>query len=446
MDVIVVGAGKVGFTVSEVLAPHNNVMVIENDDKVAEKIKNMLDVMVYNDDGINPRVIKDAISRHGAEVVIATTANDENNLFICMMAKRYNPEIKTIARIKNHDFMDIDEVNGVDQIFSPEALIGDQIATLATLHNAVEYEPLDAMKMGLATFLVSSGHTEIIGKVVIGLDLPDETYVVAIYRGNDIILDSETTELHVGDRICVLGTEQGISDFNRMMGILRETNEIVILGATITGIHTAMKLQSKKHYVKIIEPDSSTCKKLARQFSNTSIINGNPVDPHMLKMEAVGRADVLIALNSTDEKNILASLMGKKMGAGKIISEYSMPEYEDIFGFTGIDSIIGYHKVVANEITKTLVSDEDAILKMKYDGELFFSINVKENSDITGERVGDVKLPPGCRTVCIIRGDEKVFPRIDTQYLPNDKVLMFTYNAKLSKLEKMFRTELHYDL
>ena len=447
MNIIIVGAGKVGYTVAEVLSARNDVMIIESDVAIAERMKTLLNVSVFNENGSNPKVLSEAITRHQADVVISTTHLDGVNLYICMLAKQLKPTIRTVARIIDPDY-DLNaqsrEVTGIDQIFSPELLCANTIASMAMLENAVEYESIESLEMGLATFLVTAEHTEIIGKVVMGLDLPPDTTVVAIYRGSDVILENETVELHEGDKICVLGSTAGISAFNQMMGVAREATEFVVLGASVTGIHTARILEDKSRYVKLIEPDPEVCKKLARQFSNVIIVNGNVVDPHLLKMENVGRSDVLIALGSTDETNLLACLMGNKLGAKKIISMYSMNEYEDIFDFTGIPSTIGYHRVVANEITKTLVSDEESILQMKYPGELFFSIIVNDKTEAANQRVGDVRLPPGCRVACIVRGKDKIYPRMDTEYLPGDKLLMFTYNAKMSKLEKLFKTQINY--
>ena len=448
MNIIIVGAGQVGYTVAEVLAPKNDVMVVEYDDDAASRANSMLNVSLFKGNGTNPKTLEEAITRHRAEVIIATTSTDESNLFICIMAKRFNPDIKTVARITDPDYLfkTTDKVaEGIDHIFSPELLTGNLISTLATLENAVEYESIESMNMGLATFLVSKEHTDIIGKVVIGLDLPKDVTVVAIYRGDDVILEAETTELHEGDRICVLGSHDGIHEFNRSMGIIREANEIFILGATTAGIHTARLLQQKKRYIKLVEPDHELCSKLTKQFSMT-IIKGNFIDPHTLNMENVGRADVVIALGKTDEVNLLACLMCRKLGSKKIISRYSVNEYEDIFDFTGIQSTIGYHRVVANEIIKTLVSDEDAILKMKHEGELFFSLNVNEQSDVCDERLGDIPLPPGCRVACIIREGKQIYPRMDTEYRNGDKVLMYTYNAKIQKLEKMFKTRINHNL
>ena len=447
MNIIIVGAGKVGYKVAEVLSARNDVMIIENDPSIAERLKSLLNVSVFNENGSNPKVLGEAISRHQADVIISTTHLDGVNLYICMLAKQLKPSIRTIARIIDPDYdlnSQSSDMTGIDHIFSPELLCANTIASMAVLENAVEFESIESLDMGLATFLVTAEHTNIIGKVVMGLDMPPDTTAVAIYRGDDVIMENETVELHEGDRICVLGSKKGIEAFNEMMGVAREATEFVVLGASVTGIHTARFLESKNRYVKLIESDPEVCRKLARQFSNVIIVNGNVVDPHLLKMENIGRSDVLIALGATDETNLLACLMGNKLGARKIISMYSMNEYEDIFDFTGIPSTIGYHRVVANEITKTLVSDEESILQMKYPGELFFSIIVNDKSEAANQRVGDVRLPPGCRVACIVRGEEKIYPRMDTLYMPGDKLLMFTYNVKMNRLEKLFRTQINY--
>ncbi len=409
MNIIIVGAGKVGLSVASVLSREHDVLVIENDPHISDRVKAIYNVSVFNENGSNPAVLNESIHRHQAEVVIATTRQDDVNLFICMMAKQFGRsvgmDIITIARVIDPDYSMYNDIrmNGVDHIFSPELLTADILTTIATLENAVDYEDVAENDMGIATFQVTRDNSEIIGKVVIGLDTPPECSVVAIYRGDEVILDNEIMEIHEGDKLCVLGTAKGISDFNAMMGIARQASEFVVLGATVTGLHTARLLESKRRYVKIVEPDTQLCMKIARQYSNMIVVNGSPVDPHLLKMENVGRSDVLFALAQSDESNLLACLMGKKLGAKKIVSSYSFNDYEDIFEFTGIQTAVGYHHVVTNEISKTLAKNNNPLIRLKHEGEFFFGIRVSPHSAVANQRVGDVRLPAGCRIACIVR-------------------------------------------
>ncbi|NLL95075.1 MAG: Trk system potassium transporter TrkA [Thermoplasmatales archaeon] len=440
MNIIVVGAGRVGYTVAEVLSSSHDIMMVERDAAKAEVVKNQLNISVLHDDGANPKVLRNAISRHKADTVIATTAADDENLFICMMCKRIDPGIKTIARVRNPDYYietSADGKEGVDQLIKPELTSADKIATLALLENAIDYESIESLNLSIAIFEVTKHNPGVENRVPLTLDIPANTGIVAIYRGDQVITDVETTELHLGDRIFVLGDYGGLEAFNEMMGVRRRAKEFVILGGGITGAHVAGILESKKRYVKLIEPDPERCKKLVRDFSSVIVVNGDIVDPHLLKNENIGRADAVIALSHKDETNLLACHMAIKLGSPKIIARYSLMDYEDIFEFTGIRTVIGYHRVVANEITKTMVSDEESVLRMKNPEEVFFTSDVGMRSKLLGARLGDVGLPPGVRIACIVRDGSPVFPKLDTQFLDGDKLLVYAHGANMAKLGKI---------
>ena len=449
MNIIVVGAGKVGYTVAERLSREesNNVMVIEEDPIAADKVGKSLNITLYNDTGSNPRVLREAIKIHNPDVIISTVTRDEDNLFICMIAKSIKPDLKTVARIRDRDYIPFDDDEEsiadklVDEVFSPEIICAETIAMLACLENAIDYDEIKSIGMSMATFHVSRQNVNIIGKTIIGLpDMPEDISVIAIYRGDEIHTEVETFELHLGDKICILGSEEGIIRFNKLMGVDREANEFVILGATAIGVDTAICLEQKgKRNIRIIETDPEKCTNTLRNLDYTRIMNGNIVDPHLLANENIGRADVLMVLGPTDEINLLASLMGRNYEARKIISEYSIPDYESIFDFAGIQCSIGYHRIIANDITKKLISDEEALLAMRYDNELFFSLTINEKSTVTGKRIGDVKLPAGCRIAYVVRDGKNEVPRMDTEFKVDDKILMFTYMTKLDKIQKMFR-------
>ncbi len=446
MNVIVVGAGKVGYIVAERLSREesNNVMVIENDPQAADKVAMSLNISLINDTGSNPRVLRDAMKMNDPDVVISTVARDEDNLFICMIAKNLKPDVKTIARIRDQDYISFNEDNDsiklVDEIFSPENSCAEIIKELAILENAIEYDYIDSLDMVMATFLVTKGNN-IVGKTILEIqDMPEMLSVVSIYRGEDVHTEVETFELHVDDRICVLGTSDDIRAFNKILGVVRDANEFVILGATAIGVNTARSLEmAGKKNIRIIETDQEKCTNTLRDLNYTRIMNGNTTDPHLLSNENVGRADVLMVLDSTDEVNLLASLMGRNYGSKKIISEFSMPDYESIFKLAGIQSSIGFYRIIANDITKKLISDEEALVQMRYSNELFFSLTLNEKSPAIGKRFGDIKLPLGCRITHIIRDGRRAVPRMDTEFKPNDKILLFSYMIKLDRIQKIFK-------
>ena len=446
MNIIVVGIGNVGYIVTEVLSQYHDVMIIDNDKATIEKAKSLLNVSVLYEDGSNPKVLRSAIERHNVDIVVSTTGRDDDNLLISMLSKMIKPGIKTIVRVRNPDFAIEPSPETVDQIISPEIMIANKMAELALLENAVDYESIEAMDLGLALFEVTDDHKEIIGKMSIDIKKPKDCTIVAIYRDDEIIIEHDMTVIHVGDLIRVLGSPESIHEFNDMMGVSRPANEFAIIGGGVAGSQTAKLLESRKRYVKLIESDRKRCTELAKELTSTVIVNGSGVDPYLLKSENAGRADVIIASTDTDETNLLSGLMGKKLGAYKIVSRYSMIEYEDIFEYTGIKTIVGNHRVIANGVTKTLISSDKAILKMRNPDELFFTVNVNPRSDVCNEHTGDVKLPKGCRLTCIIRNDEKVYPDMYTKFQANDRAILYTHNANKSKLERMFGTRIDIDV
>ena len=105
MNIIIIGAGNVGFTSAEVLAEGHNVLVVENDRTKADSVKDLLNVSVLYEDGTNPKILESVIDEHKTELVVATLPEDGLNLFACMICKKYKPSIRTVATVKNQDFI-----------------------------------------------------------------------------------------------------------------------------------------------------------------------------------------------------------------------------------------------------------------------------------------------------------------------------------------------------
>lgn len=441
MNIIIIGAGNVGFTSAETLSTVHNVMMIEKDAPRADNVKNMLNVSVLHEDGTNPGILKSAIEKHDADIIVSTLPSDGLNLFICMICKKLRPSLRTVATIRNPDYLiktTSEGDTGVDMIISPEIISSNKIFKLATLENVVDYEVIKSLNLAIATFRVGGSHS-IVGEIVLNLDIPQECNIVCIYRGDEVVIDVETAEIRPEDRIMVIGSEAGIDAFNAMIGIEEEALEFVILGAGVVGMNVAKALSkmNKKVYVKIIEEDKDLCREAARTLTDAIVVNSDSLDPHILKTENVGRADVLISVTDADERNLLACMASLKFGTTKVISRYLTREYGDIFSFTGIETIIGYHLIIANEITKGLISDEDSILKMKHDSEYFFSLKIDGKSPLSKRLFGDLDIPDGVRFAAILRNGRIIYPAYDTDFRDGDRVLVYTFMSKMSAMKKL---------
>ena len=438
MKVIIVGGGNVGYIAAETICDIHDVLVIEKDDQIAESVKSRLNVSVLHEDGTNPKNLQYALETHGAEILISTLSDDASNLFICMYAKSLSADIKTVASINNPDFM-IEGSAGVDVLISPEEITAKKMYRLATLENAVDFEEIESLGLSIAIFAVEKWH-EIVGKIVMDIDTSSGFAIFGVYRDDSLILEVDSLEVHPGDRVCVIGTAEGLEDFNRIVGVEEESREFTILGGSVVGMILAKLLSEDavRRYVKILEKNHERCVELSKYLNGVSIVNADYTEPEVQTQENVFKSDCTISTSHQDDTNLLMCMSAQKFNARKIVSRYFKKEYQDIFTFTGLESIIGYHKIVSNEITKCTISDEMAIIRLKNHNELFFMHTVNKNSKLLDVYNGDIRMDPGIRIVAYRRDGMLKFPRLDVRFQEGDEIIVFTNVTRQSDLIKVF--------
>ena len=442
MKVIIIGAGSIGYVAAETISDMHDVLIVEDDAALADISKNRLNVSVLHEDGTNPKTLEQAIQTHKAEVIISTLEHDDSNLFICMMAKRIKPEIRTVASITNPDYIistTEQGVPGVDIIISPELLTAEKMYKLCVLENALDYEIMPVFKSSMAVFQVPP-ESNLVGKVVMFALNSIEATAFAIYRNDDLFFQVDSMEIHAGDRICIMGSENAIDEFNELLGIENISREIIILGGTIVGRHLAKLLaeDQKKRYVKIIEKNQDVCKDLFRILTGVLVVNGDFTEPNLQSSENIFRSDCLVSVTNQDDTNLLMCMSAQKYNTNKIISRYLKKEYMDIFMFTGLDTIIGFDRIVSNEIAKCVMSNDNVVMRMRNREEQFFIHDVNKQSKLIDKYFGDVFMPNGLSILGIYRDGSILYPMMDTKFIEGDRVMVFTNFTKEKDLAKVF--------
>ncbi|MBR6910482.1 MAG: NAD-binding protein, partial [Candidatus Methanomethylophilaceae archaeon] len=425
MKVIIIGAGSIGYVAAETISDMHDVLIVEDDAALADIAKNRLNVSVLHEDGTNPKTLEQAIQTHKAEVIISTLEHDDSNLFICMMAKRIKPEIRTVASITNPDYIistTEQGVPGVDIIISPELLTAEKMYKLCVLENALDYEIMPVFKSSMAVFQVPP-ESNLVGKVVMFALNSIEATAFAIYRNDDLFFQVDSMEIHAGDRICIMGSENAIDEFNELLGIENISREIIILGGTIVGRHLAKLLaeDQKKRYVKIIEKNQDVCKDLFRILTGVLVVNGDFTEPNLQSSENIFRSDCLVSVTNQDDTNLLMCMSAQKYNTNKIISRYLKKEYMDIFMFTGLDTIIGFDRIVSNEIAKCVMSNDNVVMRMRNREEQFFIHDVNKQSKLIDKYFGDVVMPNGLSILGIYRDGSILYPMMDTKFIEGDR-------------------------
>ncbi len=429
MKVLIVGAGNVGLAAAKAALSGNDVHLIEKDVNVAETAKSTLPVSLLKGDASNPSTLGSAIERIKPDVVLSAVKDDAINIFVCLNTKHFNSKIRTVACIRNPKFLDTTTYEGVDYLVSPDKMSVEKMINTAILENAVNYEKLEIGDYGLTTFKVERGH-DIIGRTVMNIDLPQDCAIVSILRGNITFTELATVEIHAGDRIVVFGTDKAAEAFNKLIGIKKEAREIVILGAGHIGLSIAEEISQRdsKMFVKVMDDDMERCREASKKLRNAIVVRGNIVDPQFLRSENIERADAVISVTDIDERNLLACMTSLRFGIRKIISRYSIEEYEGVFKYAGVESVIGYHKLIMNEVTKNLNTTEQcSVHVMEQPGSHFLAFKLDDSSPIAGKYYGDVVIPSGINVFALRRNGTTIYPTLTTRFLVGDQVLLFTH-------------------
>lgn len=208
MYIIVVGGGKVGYYLTKhLLSAGNEVVVIEKNPKKVENIINDLGGVAIQGDGSDAGPMLEA-GMNRAEIVVAATGDDEDNLIVCQMAKKKFGVKRTIARINNPKNEHIFSVLGIDATVSYVDALVAQIEREIPAHSLIHL--LTLRDVG-ASFIEKQvpDDAPVVGLAMSELNLPEECLVALIIRDGQALIPKGTTRLAAGDEVvAVTNVEQ----------------------------------------------------------------------------------------------------------------------------------------------------------------------------------------------------------------------------------------------
>jgi trk system potassium uptake protein TrkA len=215
MYIVIVGGGKVGYYLAkQLLQDSQEILVIEKDPRKAERISVEMGEITLRGDGTEVWLMEEAGLRR-ADLVVAVTGDDEDNLMICQMAKKRFGVKRTIARINNPKNQDIFRLLGIDDTVSTTDLILAQIEREIPAHSLIH---LMTLRKAGATFIEGKvpDDSSVIGKTVQGLNLPDECVLALIIRDSKGIVPHGKTVINAGDEVVAVTTLEHEDIFERV--------------------------------------------------------------------------------------------------------------------------------------------------------------------------------------------------------------------------------------
>jgi trk system potassium uptake protein TrkA len=456
MNIIILGAGRVGESVAESLSSeHNDITVIDQDPARLRLLEERLDLRGVVGNGIQPSVLEEAGARD-ADMLIACAAADESNLVVCKIAHDLFSVPTTVARLRSPEFNEGDALLdksgfAVDHVICPEESV------MRYIHQLIDYpEALQVLQFaqGRASLIVvrATAGSALVGHTIAEFRerLPDaQMRVVSLYRLDTELPAEASTRILPGDEVFVLADSQQIREV--IAGIHRldkPVQRLMIAGGGRVGLRLARSLSGQCE-VKLIERDQKRCEYLASQLPGRMLIlHGDGADEDLLLEENVGEMDLFLSLTSDDEDNIMSAMLAKRLGARRVMALINRRAYADMMQGSTIDIAISPAQTVIGELLAHVRRGDVAAVHSLRRGAAEALEGVArgdvKTSRLVGRRVQEIKLPEGARIGVIVRGEGRqgqvLMPHHDTLIETDDHIVIFIPHKRMVReVEKLFQ-------
>ena len=462
MNILILGAGRVGESVAESLvSERNDITVIDTDPARLRDLQDRLDLRGVTGNGIQPSVLEAAGARD-ADMFVACAPLDETNLVACKVAHERFGIPTRIARVRSPEFTQGDALLStagfaVDTVICPEESVTSRIRQLIAHPEALQVlEFADGAVSLIAVRAVSGG--PMVRHVI--SELPQlvpgvPMRFVAIYRrdeqGQDrqVVCDGRTV-IEPGDEVFVLAASR---DIRHVLDALRRRDRpvrrVFIAGGGRIGLRLARQIEDGLQ-VKIIETDLARCEYLGGELSGgTLVLHGDSTDEELLEAENVAECDLFAALTGDDEDNIMACLLAKRLGAHRVLALINRRAYADLVQGTTIDIALSPSQAVLGELLAHVRrGDVQAVHSLRRGAaEALEAVarGDRRQSRVVGRRIDELGLPDGVMIGALVRAaagggePEVIIPHHDTVIEEGDRVVVFLPRKRLVRdIEKLF--------
>lgn len=450
MKIVIIGLGTIGRTVLKSLSGEGHtVTIIDEDKRKIESLIEKYDVFGVVGNGAGMDIQEEAKVRD-ADLVIILTRSDELNILACLVAKKLGAK-NTVARVRNPDYRkqiaEMKDDLGISMIVNPERETAGEIFNLISLPSVAQIEHFAKGKVLLAEIVAEKG-CSLIGETLISLGKKLETRVLicAVQRGDEVIIPSGNFMIAEGDRIHFASDAKTLGDF------LAETNlinspfkNVMIVGGSKIGYYLADSLSKKRYRVKLIENNANDAEELADLLPRVTVVCGNGTQHDLLIEEGIEAMDAFVALTDIDEENMIVSMFANKMKVKKTITQIKSDDLYGMLGELGIKNNVSPKHIVADRILsyiRALSNSRGSNVLTLYrlvGGRVeALEFAAKKQERIYDKPLKDLKIKENCLIACIIRKNDVIIPRGDSEIKRGDNVVVVTTHKNFDDLTDVF--------
>jgi trk system potassium uptake protein TrkA len=459
MNIIICGAGRVGFTIAKQLSEQgHSITVIDQSSEDIQKIDEALDVKAIVGKATYPSILEKANATE-ADMIIAVTRNDEINMVICQIAFSIFNIPKKIARIRSQDYLNPKftrvynkENLPIDVIISPEIEIAKSIQRKLEAPGTLDSVPFADNKIRLLEILINDNCK------LINIQLNELTKkypnldanIIGIIRDDKFLIPKKNDDIKKNDKIYVIINSSQMAETLEAFGHNEKiSKKILIVGGGNIGFNLAKNLEETldSARVKIVEKDKDRAEFLANELNNTIVINGNGLDEEVLIEANLEEAETVLALTNDDEDNLMVSVLVEKFAQDEKTIEdkrtmalINKPNYSLLQNSLKIDDLIDPRMNTVSSILKHIhkgtIETAYTIMNGEYE---VIEAEIIETSELINKELKNSNLPEEIRIGAILREDEVIIPRSNFVFQKDDRVVFLAKKDSISVVENIFR-------
>ncbi len=453
MNIIICGAGRVGFSISKQLsAQGHSITVIDQSSEFIQKINDTQDVRGIVGRATYPSVLEKA-GAEDADMIIAVTQNDETNMVICQVAYSLFKINKKIARIRGQEFLGgkwgklYGESNlPIDVIISPEIEVAKALQRKLEAPGALDSVPFVDGKIKVLEINIDKNcPLANIELTKLTEKFPElKANILGVIRGDKFVILKKKDKMLIDDKAFVVVNATQINITLSAFGHDEKmAKKILIVGGGNIGFNLAKNLETQTEgvRVKIIEKNKDRAEFIANELNNTIVINGDGLDEDVLKEANLEEIETVLALTNDDENNIMVSVLAEKNTPNKrTIALVNKHNYSLLQSSLKIDDLVDPRLTTISTILKHVHKGTIETVYTLLDGEYeFIEAEILETSELISKSIKDSNLPKEIRIGAIVRGKEVIIPKTDFKFEKKDLVVFLTKREHLEKVENLFR-------
>lgn len=452
MNIIIVGDGKVGYTLADYLSKDgHDVTIVDNNRKALLKASETLDVMCVMGSGANVRTLLEA-GAENADIVIAATTGDETNMVCCLMAKQLGAGY-AIARVRDPDYTEsltllLNKLD-IDQVINPERAAALEISRLLRFPFALNVESFAHGRVEMVEFRVDEENQ------VVGIPLAKlhshfpHIQFSAVQRDSEAIIPDGQFEICAGDHVYVTGDRASVTKFFKQLG--KDTHRVksaMLIGGGHISYYLARAIAGMGVKLKIIEINEEKGRSLSERLDEVTIIHGDGTDVELLEEENVRDTGALICLTNRDEENLITGLYGVRAGVRKVIVKVNRLNTIDVLGDMGIGSVVSPKLAATHDILRSvraLSQSQNSVIEKVY-GILGGKAEASEFTALAGADflnipLSALKIKKGVLVTLIVRDRQCIIPFGNDHIEAGDSVILTSRAGTVINLEDAFLLE-----